>query len=99
MTATAPNVPGTDAGHGHVWPRPDGRRARCGGARMCQQCRADQQTLADTSIAGIRVYRPGLDRPIIVDLNGTTAAELTTAEAALVAAQLAAAISHTERRQ
>lgn len=24
--------------HGHVTPRPDGQRARCGGPRICQKC-------------------------------------------------------------
>jgi hypothetical protein len=33
--------PGTNTGHGQVWPRPDGRRSRCGGPRLCEQCRAD----------------------------------------------------------
>lgn len=33
--------PGTNTGHGHVWPRPDRKRARCGGPGLCQQCRAD----------------------------------------------------------
>lgn len=37
--------PGTNTGHGHVWPRPDGMRARCGGARMCQKCRDDAARL------------------------------------------------------
>ena len=34
----APYGPGTNTGHGHVWPRPDGRKARCGGPRFCQEC-------------------------------------------------------------
>jgi hypothetical protein len=33
--------PGTNTGHGHVWPRPDGVRARCGGPAMCQRCAID----------------------------------------------------------
>lgn len=33
--------PGTNTGHGHVWPRPDGVRMRCGGCRLCQECMAD----------------------------------------------------------
>src|SRR5690348_11323898 len=33
--------PGTNTGHGHVWPRPDGVRARCGGAGICSECAKD----------------------------------------------------------
>ena len=33
---------GTNAGHGHAWPRPDGVRARCGGPRVCGQCARDR---------------------------------------------------------
>lgn len=36
----------TNQGHGHVWPRPDGSRARCGGARMCAKCAKDAADLA-----------------------------------------------------
>ena len=28
-------------GHGHVYPRNDGMRARCGGPLLCGECRAD----------------------------------------------------------
>lgn len=27
-----------NAGHGHVYPRPDGVKARCGGPALCSQC-------------------------------------------------------------
>lgn len=30
-----------NVGHGHVFPRPDGVRARCGGPKMCKECAAD----------------------------------------------------------
>lgn len=33
--------PGTNRGHGHVWTRPDGIRARCGGQALCLQCQRD----------------------------------------------------------
>jgi hypothetical protein len=36
------NVAGTNTGHGHVWPRPDGLRARCGGPGLCAECATDQ---------------------------------------------------------
>jgi hypothetical protein len=31
----------TDCGHGHVWPNPEGRRARCGGPEYCSRCAED----------------------------------------------------------
>lgn len=40
------NVVGTNTGHGHVWPRPDGMVARCGGAAICSQCAKDQAQVA-----------------------------------------------------
>lgn len=30
-----------NVGHGHVWPRADGNRMRCGGSGLCRQCKAD----------------------------------------------------------
>lgn len=33
---------GTNTGHGHVWPRPDGVKARCGGPGLCAQCSRDE---------------------------------------------------------
>ena len=33
--------PGSNTGHGHVWDRPDGMRARCGGPAMCSECARD----------------------------------------------------------
>lgn len=27
--------------HGHVYPRPDGAKARCGGVNFCRQCRRE----------------------------------------------------------
>lgn len=35
-------------GHGHVFPRPDGMKARCGGPGMCKECAADA-ALADAA--------------------------------------------------
>lgn len=35
-------IPGEpNSGHGHVYPRPDGAKARCGGVRLCLKCAAD----------------------------------------------------------
>lgn len=36
-----PGALGMNTGHGHVFPRPDGARARCGGPGMCSSCSAD----------------------------------------------------------
>lgn len=30
-----------DVGHGHVWERPDGLKAPCGGPGLCSECAAD----------------------------------------------------------
>lgn len=38
--------PGTNTGHGHVWPRPDGMVARCTGTRSCRTCQVDEVMLA-----------------------------------------------------
>lgn len=34
-------IVGTNNGHGHVWPRPDGFVARCGGPALCDECALD----------------------------------------------------------
>lgn len=34
-----------NTGHGHVRPRPDGARARCGGPGICPDCSRDQVAL------------------------------------------------------
>jgi hypothetical protein len=34
---------GSNSGHGHAWPRPDGAKARCGGPGLCVECSYDQQ--------------------------------------------------------
>jgi hypothetical protein len=47
---TMPGVP--NSGHGHVLPRPDKAKARCGGPSMCQQCAGDQEALATNAIPG-----------------------------------------------
>ena len=35
-------APNTNQGHGHVWPRPDGVKMRCGGPGLCRECSGDQ---------------------------------------------------------
>lgn len=46
-----PYRPGTNTGHGHVWPRPDGVKARCGGPRLCKKCMADYMAKAAAPVA------------------------------------------------
>jgi hypothetical protein len=36
----------TNKGHGHVTPRADGVKARCGGPAFCKVCKAEQAALA-----------------------------------------------------
>lgn len=66
--------PGENAGHGHVWPRPDGMKARCGGPALCSACRHDQaraQKLvsAPSDVPAGLVIRPG-DRVLLaLDLD------------------------------
>lgn len=40
-------APGTNQGHGHLWERPDGVKARCGGPALCAKCAQD---LADREV-------------------------------------------------
>ncbi|WP_320533625.1 hypothetical protein [Robbsia andropogonis] len=35
------NPIGSNTGHGHVWKRPDGLKAKCGGPGMCAKCSRD----------------------------------------------------------
>lgn len=37
-------------GHGHVYPRIDGTKARCGGPGMCNECSRDQAQLNNGSM-------------------------------------------------
>ena len=37
--------PGRNTGHGHVYERPDGVKARCGGPPICAHCSKDQLAL------------------------------------------------------
>lgn len=42
------NNPNT--GHGHVYPRPDGVRARCGGPMVCLTCKQDRDRLLKSQV-------------------------------------------------
>lgn len=40
------NIPfNWNSGHGHVWARPDGVKARCGGLGVCKECVTDMERL------------------------------------------------------
>lgn len=43
------NKPGTNTGHGHVWQRPDGVKARCGGPGLCKECSRDARPFVGKS--------------------------------------------------
>lgn len=40
-----------NSGHGHVYPRPDGAKARCGGPALCSKCARDAAALARSTPA------------------------------------------------
>lgn len=48
---------GLNTGHGHVFPRPDGKKARCGGPKLCNLCAADQvrKTIPTVAFTGTPV--------------------------------------------
>lgn len=47
---------GTNTGHGHVWRRPDGYLARCGGPAICRECARDQAQTRHNNKDGGAVY-------------------------------------------
>lgn len=78
----------TNEGHGHVWARPDGMLARCGGPGMCKICSADAATLAaaKTKAWNTRAKTPepqsdGLAGELAMLIANATAGDLTTSEA------------------
>jgi len=64
------NMPmyGTNVGHGHVWARPDGSKARCGGPSICQACARDKAWTdaalngEDYNTVGAEPTRPPINR-------------------------------------
>jgi len=40
---------GTNTGHGHVWKRPDGAVAKCGGPALCTECARDLASLRNVT--------------------------------------------------
>ena len=39
--------PRGNVGHGHVFPRPDGGKAKCGGPSICSECARDESQKMD----------------------------------------------------
>lgn len=60
---------GSNTGHGHVFKRPDGMRARCGGPGLCAACSSDK-VLRDRALPG---YEETLE--IILELLAKRASE------------------------
>lgn len=51
-----------NSGHGHVFPRTDGVRARCGGPAFCRQCNADwQKAKAGLALRQTQIWHDHLD--------------------------------------
>lgn len=53
-------------GHGHVYPREDGVKARCGGPGLCSQCARDQAEKAKAD-SDMTAFGTGV---VKVDENG-----------------------------
>lgn len=64
--------------HGHVYPRTDGTKAKCGGPAICGYCRAESQTQTDNAIkSAVEQHNAWLVRakagPEGTDSNGSPA--------------------------
>lgn len=46
--------------HGHVTPRPDGAKARCGGPMLCEQCRKERDASWPVLDASTLPVRPSV---------------------------------------
>jgi hypothetical protein len=59
-----------NAGHGHVTPRPDGIRARCGGPGICDVCSRElaisRRTLGDITPSADAMNQQRVERPLPV---------------------------------
>ena len=49
---------GQNSGHGHVRPRPDGVKARCGGPRMCRVCWNEERNIETTRMVAAVAKMP-----------------------------------------
>ncbi|HBO4818364.1 TPA: hypothetical protein L4V11_002705 [Pseudomonas aeruginosa] len=66
---------GANVGHGHVFPRADGVKMRCGGPGLCSECTADascaRAALAQPSPAQAEAERPEVVAYLFVKPDGT----------------------------
>lgn len=53
MTGTAQNL---NTGHGHVRPRPDGVKARCGGPALCSECARELAGASEGVLTDLRLH-------------------------------------------
>jgi hypothetical protein len=49
-----PQVADRNTGHGYVWERPDGMKARCGGPVICPQCALDYANFHDRPVDPVK---------------------------------------------
>ena len=47
--------------HGHVYPRPDGAKARCGGPGFCRQCRREAMGIEVPPLDQVSLWAPRQD--------------------------------------
>lgn len=77
MTEAAQNL---NTGHGHVRPRPDGVKARCGGPGICPECARGLAQAGKGVLTGLRLHEgeprdvfPDLKQPEYPDFEGIPA--------------------------
>src|ERR1700683_239883 len=61
--------PVSAVGHGHVTPRPDGVRARCGGPHMCPECARELMEAGRPVLTGLSLARNCEDWDVLPDLK------------------------------
>lgn len=58
---------GGNNGHGHVWERPDGVKARCGGPGVCRECSTDLASAISSGYIALTITETG--RRALADHN------------------------------
>lgn len=59
---------GTNSGHGHVWPRPDGMVATCGGPGFCRECMSDEMLVTEAGLMPFTMQNAD-GHPILVQIG------------------------------
>lgn len=59
--------------HGHVFPRSDGVRARCGGPALCAHCRVEQEAQTAGAIRAAVEQRNAVEKRAVSGPEGTDA--------------------------